>query len=167
MTAEANKPSENTTTRSDKPFGLKLLNGTIVFLSLVMVVYHFVYVRVLIQPPDLHANTHLGFGLVITFLIMIRKNPKFWPVKLAAVILSIICVLYIHIFYEDLLYRLSFNTDPDLIIGIVLIALCLIACYEAAGAVLPILAGIFILYAFFGHLLPEPFDTPVRPLIAF
>jgi len=150
---------EDGTTGPEDAFGSKLLNGTIVFLSLVMVAYHFIYVRVLIQPPNLHANTHLGFGLVITFLIMIRKNPKFWPIKLAAALLSIVCVVYVHITYRDLLYRLSFNTDADLLIGTILIILCLIACYEAAGAVLPVLAGIFILYAFWGHLLPEPFQA--------
>lgn len=155
----SDKSSDGPAVQSEHGFGMKLLNATIVFLSIVMVVYHFVYVRVLVQPPNLHANTHLGFGLVITFLIMIRKNPKFWPVKLTAVFLSILCIGYIHIFYEDLLYRLSFNTNADLLIGTILILLCLIACYEASGAVLPVLAVIFILYAFFGHLLPEPFQA--------
>ena len=139
--------------------GWKILNITIVILSLVMVVYHFVYVRVLIQSSVLHANTHLGFGLVITFLIMIRKNHSFWFLKLVMALLSVVCFLYVQIFYIDLAYRISFNTLPDLIIGIILIILCLIACKESAGLVLPIIAGIFILYAFFGYLLPGPLQA--------
>lgn len=159
MNASGSSAAPDVAAQSDKPRGLIILNSIIVFLSVVMVIYHFVYVRVLIQAPDLHANTHLGFGLVITYLIMIRKNPKLWLLKLGLAVLSIICILYIQIFYVDLLYRLSFNTTLDLIIGAVLIGLCLIACYEAAGAVLPIIAGIFILYAFFGHYLPGPLQA--------
>jgi hypothetical protein len=55
------------------------LNGTIVVLSIIMVLYHFVYVKVLIQPPDLHANTHLGFGLVLTYLLAV--SPTAVPVS--------------------------------------------------------------------------------------
>ena len=138
---------------------LKALNWVIVFLSLVMVVYHFVYVRVLILPPNLHANVHLGFGLVLTYLIMIRRNPKWWYLKLVLVLLSLVCILYIHFNYHGLLMRLSFNTAPDLFIGAMLVILCLIGCYQAAGPVLPALAIIFILYAFFGYLIPGPLQA--------
>jgi len=137
----------------------KALNVTIVVLSLAMVLYHFIYVRVLIQTSVLHANTHLAFGLVITFLIMIRNNHRFWWLKLIFALLSVVCFLYVQIFYLDLAYRISFNTKPDLVIGIILIILCLIACKESAGFVLPIIAGIFILYAFFGYLMPGPLQA--------
>ncbi|UCH08535.1 MAG: TRAP transporter fused permease subunit [Deltaproteobacteria bacterium] len=139
--------------------GWRILDVTIVILSLVMVVYHFVYVRVLVQDAVLHANTHLGFGLVITFLIMIRKNHRFWHLKLLLALLSVVCFLYVQFFYIDLAYRISFNTLPDLIIGIILIMVCLIACTESAGLVLPVIAGIFILYAFFGYVLPGPLQA--------
>jgi TRAP transporter 4TM/12TM fusion protein len=139
--------------------GWRILDVTIVILSLVMVVYHFVYVRVLVQDAVLHANTHLGFGLVITFLIMIRKNHRFWRLKLLLALLSVVCFLYVQFFYIDLAYRISFNTLPDLIIGIILIIVCLIACTESAGLVLPVIAGIFILYAFFGYVLPGPLQA--------
>ena len=139
--------------------GWRILDVTIVILSVVMVVYHFVYVRVLVQDAVLHANTHLGFGLVLTFLIMIRKNHKFWRLKLLLALLSVVCFLYVQFFYIDLAYRISFNTLPDLIIGIILIMVCLIACTESAGLVLPVIAGIFILYAFFGYVLPGPLQA--------
>jgi TRAP transporter 4TM/12TM fusion protein len=159
MHASSNSLAGEATIQSDKPIGERVLNWTILILSVIMVLYHFVYVRVLIQPPDLHANTHLGFGLVLTYLFMIRKNHSFWYLKLGMILLSLACILYVQFFYEDLLYRLSFNTTPDLIIGAILVVVCLIACYEAAGPVLPILAGVFILYAAFGYLLPGPFQA--------
>ena len=142
--------------------GEKILHRIIVILSVLGVLYHFVYVRVLIQAPDLHANTHLGFGLVMTFLLMIRKNRRFWPLKLLLVLLSLACVLYVQINYEDLLYRLSFNTTADLVVGATLVVICLIACWEAAGPVLPILAIVFILYAFFGYLIPGPLQVALQ-----
>lgn len=137
----------------------KILDGAILIFALAMVVYHFIYVRVLIQTSVLHANTHLGFGLVISFLIMIRQNHRFWAVKLLLALLAIACFAYVQFFYLDLVYRISFNTYPDLVIGIILIILCLIACHQAAGLVLPVMAGIFILYAFFGYLLPGPLQA--------
>jgi len=139
--------------------GWRILDVTIVILSLVMVVYHFVYVRVLVQSSVLHANTHLGFGLVISFLIMIRKNHRLWPLKLLLAFLSVVCFLYVQFFYIDLAYRISFNTLPDLVIGIILIMLCITACTASAGLVLPVIAGIFILYAFFGYVLPGPLQA--------
>jgi len=142
-----------------RPMGEKILHRIIVILSVLGVLYHFVYVRVLIQAPDLHANTHLGFGLVMTFLLMIRKSRRFWPLKLFLVLLSLACVLYVQINYEDLLYRLSFNTTADLVVGATLVVICLIACWEAAGPVLPILAIVFILYAFCGYLIPGPLQA--------
>lgn len=139
--------------------GWRILDVTIVILSLMMVVYHFVYVRVLVQSSVLHANTHLGFGLVISFLIMIRKNHRLWPLKLLLAFLSVVCFLYVQFFYIDLAYRISFNTLPDLVIGIILIMLCITACTASAGLVLPVIAGIFILYAFFGYVLPGPLQA--------
>ncbi|MBW1723233.1 MAG: TRAP transporter fused permease subunit [Deltaproteobacteria bacterium] len=159
MNAPSRNPAGEAAKDNEISTGKKILNRSILIISLVMVVYHFVYVRVLIQAPDLHANTHLGFGLVLTYLFMIRKNPRFWALKLGMALLSLVCILYVQIFYEDLLYRLSFNTKPDLVIGAILIILCLVACYEAAGPVLPILAAVFILYAAFGYVLPGPIQA--------
>ena len=137
----------------------QVLDVVIAVLALVMVLYHFIYVRVLIQSSVLHANTHLGFGLVICFLVMIRQNHKFWQLKLALAVLSIVCIGYVQYFYIDLAYRISNNTYPDLTIGIILIILCIIGCYRVAGLVLPIITGVFILYAFFGYLIPGPLQA--------
>jgi TRAP transporter 4TM/12TM fusion protein len=159
MDGSSNSSTGDPVIQHPKPVAERFLNWTIVILSVIMVLYHFLYVRVLIQPPDLHANTHLGFGLVLTYLFMIRKKHRFWYLKLGMVLLSLLCILYVEFFYDDLLYRLSFNTGPDLVVGAVLVVICLIACYEAAGPVLPILAAIFIFYAFFGYLLPGPLQA--------
>jgi TRAP transporter 4TM/12TM fusion protein len=75
------------------------------------------------------------------------------------VLLSLVCILYVQFNYTALLYRLSFNTKPDLVIGALLIVLCLVACYEAAGPVLAIIAAGFIVYAAFGYQLPGPIQA--------
>jgi TRAP transporter 4TM/12TM fusion protein len=159
MTTRDGNQLETEALAAGRPMGERILHWTIVVLSVVGVIYHFVYVRVLIQPPDLHANTHLGFGLVMTFLLMMRKSRRLWSLKLLMVLLSLVCVLYVQFNYEDLLYRLSFNNTPDLIVGATLVLICLIACWEAAGPVLPILAVLFILYAVFGYLIPGPLQA--------
>ena len=145
----------------ERPFSWwKILDVAIVILSILMVLYQVIYVYYPMQSVVLLENTHLAFGLVITFLVMLRKNHKFWPLKLTFVFLSLICVLYVQIFYSsELAYRISFNTNTDLVIGIILIILSLIACKGAVGWTLPILSVIFILYAFWGHLLSGPFQA--------
>ena len=158
MDDQSATPAEKKTNPGARPQWLSL-EAVITVLSIVMVIYHFVYVRILIQTSVLHANTHLGFGLVLTYLIMIRESRRFRFLKLAAIVLSLACFLYIQIFYDELIYRISFNTTPDLIVGIVLAILCLVACYKVAGLVLPLIATIFILYAFFGHYIPGPLQA--------
>lgn len=137
----------------------KVLDGVILVLALVMVLYHFLYCQLILQSSVTHANTHLGFGLVICFLVMMREKHKLWPLMLPLVLLAIISVGYVQYFYLDLAYRISFNTYLDLAIGIILIILSIIACKHASGLVLPVLAGLFILYAFFGYLIPGIFRS--------
>lgn len=143
----------------DRSTGWKVLDSTILFVSLLMVAYQFLYVPILIQSPLLHANTHLGFGLFLTFLIMIRKNHRFWQIKLLLAILSLICVSYVHYFYMDLMYRISDNTNADLVIAVILLIVCMIACYEASGMILPIICSFFVAYAFWGYLIPGPLQA--------
>ncbi len=139
---------------------IQRLDAFITVIAVIMTIYQFSYVIESWQDPIKHANTHLGFAMLIIFLGLIVKNKKFWPLNVAMAILALGCVLYIQYYYDDLVMRVASNTTPDIIVGLILAVLVIIASYQAAGWVLPILVTVFILYAFLGYLIPGTMQAP-------
>lgn len=105
---------------------------------------------------------HLIFGLVLIFLIYpIKKNAtkrNIWLENVPFVILSVITIGYLFINYHYLtrvrLEAVSPVTTIDKLFGVILILLLLEAARRAIGFILPLIASIFILYAFFGQYIP-------------
>jgi TRAP transporter 4TM/12TM fusion protein len=137
----------------------KVLDIAVMVTGLAMALYHMVYSLYLVQDSIPHLNTHLGFSLVLVFLMKGKKDKRPLPLIALWVILTLICILYVHVLYDDLDLRAMFNTPLDLAIGIVLIIVSLEATRQVFGIVLPVLALVAMAYAFAGHLLPEPFHT--------
>jgi TRAP transporter 4TM/12TM fusion protein len=140
----------------------KVLDVTIIVISVLMVIYHLINTQHQLFQPLAHANIHLLFAFTITFLAVLRKNRKHWPLILVLVLLGLTSTGYVGIFFEDLISRSLFNTTLDLVIGIILIVLCLEATRRSFGLLLPVLTILIILYCFFGYLLPGIFKvTPM------
>ncbi len=137
------------------------VNTVIVAIALAMALYHLVSTQVLIQETIDHYTTHLGFALVLVFLIAINTSrSKPWRIFSAVlVLLSLLTTGYIWLFSEELQLHTWFSTTPDLIIGAILILLVLEATRQSFGWIIPLLAIIVVIYPFFGSLLPEPFHT--------
>lgn len=136
------------------------LNITVTAVGVAMVIYHLVYSQTYLQGVSGHQIFHLGFALILVFLMSIQNSFKHYPLKLAAVLLSAGCFIYLRISYERLeLYGMYQATNLDLAAGIVLILLCLEATRQRFGLVLPALALLCIAYTFFGHYLPGPLKT--------
>ncbi len=132
----------------------KVLNVVIVVVAVFMVLYQLINTQHMLLEPLKHSNMHLLLAFVITFLVALRNTRKRWPLMLLLALLGIASTGYIGLFFDDLKARSLFNTPLDLAIGITLIILCLEATRRAFGIVLPAITGIFILYSFFGYLLP-------------
>lgn len=143
----------------DAPKSEKMLDIAIVATGLAMAIYHMVYALYLVQDAIPHLNTHLGFSLVLVFLVRGKKTKKPMPLIALWILLTLASVLYVHVFFDDLDLRAMFNTPLDLAVGIVLIIVSLEATRQVFGIILPILALVAIAYAFTGHLLPGPFHT--------
>ena len=97
----------------------------------------------------------LMFGLVIVFL----KNPlgdSKWAVAADTVLigLSIFCCMYVVISYKDLLYRSGQALPYEWIIGVILVLLLFEGCRRTIGIVMPVIAVISLLYAFYGRSMP-------------
>ena len=125
-----------------------------------MVIYHLVYSQTYLQGVREHQIFHLGFALILVFLMSMQNNYKYWPLKLAAVLLSTGCFIYLSVSYERLeLYGMYQATNLDLAAGIVLILLCLEATRQRFGPVLPALALLCIAYTFVGRYIPGALRT--------
>ncbi len=132
----------------------------IAVVGIVMITYHMTSTQYVLVSTLEHQNIHLAFALTLVFLVALRGSRKRWrPLLLTFLLLSLVATGYIHLFFNDLLYRMSFPTVPDVIIGTILIILVLEATRRAFGIILPLLALVFLLYAFFGYLLPPPLFT--------
>lgn len=136
----------------------RILDISIMVTGLTMVIYQMSAVHILLLGPIQHQATHLGFALALVFLLRFRKTQK--TLMLALAFLSLVPTVYVIVLYYDLEMRSLANTPIDLVIGVVLILVCLIATKVEFGWVLPILAITFALYAFLGFYIPSgPFHT--------
>jgi len=131
----------------------------VVILGLAMALYHLASTQVLLQAAKAHFNTHLGFCLLVLFLdLFARTKDKFrrlWPLVLA--LLALISTGYVQLFWPELEDRAYFNTNLDLVIGVVLVFLVLEATRKDFGLVLPVITLLIVLYPFVGRSFPEPF----------
>jgi TRAP-type uncharacterized transport system fused permease subunit len=136
------------------------LNIAISTVGVAMVIYHLVYSQTYLQGVSEHQIFHIGFALVLVFLMSMQNSYKRWPLKLAAVLFSAGCFIYLRLSYERLeLYGMYQATNLDLAAGIVLILLCLEATRQRFGPVLPGLALLCIAYTVAGHYLPGALKT--------
>jgi TRAP transporter 4TM/12TM fusion protein len=131
----------------------------VVILGLAMALYHLISTQVLLQAAKAHFNTHLGFCLVLLFVGEFAANRdkfrRLWPLILA--LLALISTGYVQLFWPELEDRAYFNTNLDLVIGVILIFLVLEATRRDFGLVLPVITLLIVLYPFVGRSFPEPF----------
>ncbi|GAB6174122.1 TRAP transporter permease [Paradesulfitobacterium aromaticivorans] len=109
-------------------------------------------------PPTLQRAPHLGFALVLVFLLyplkrQDRSNKIRWYDYLLA-LLSALVASYHVIFYEPLTMRAGAYTHLDLVVSVLGVLLVLEAVRRVVGWVLLSLAIIFLLYGHFGYLVP-------------
>ncbi|MBL6453797.1 TRAP transporter fused permease subunit [Belnapia sp. T6] len=117
-----------------------------------------------IVPTTTLRFVHVGFAMALGFLLFPaarRFRHRFMPWDLALIALSLGVTWYLlyggdMIGTEPLIDRYVFPEGWDLIIGWVLILLVLEVTRRSTGWVMPVMSGLFMLYAFFGNLLPAP-----------
>ena len=116
---------------------------------------------------------HLAFAFTLCFLlypsIKSKRNQKIQLIDFVFVFLGLLTTLYLVIGYEGLVHRqglmstvtiLSFTIPYEIIIGSTGIILLLEATRRVVGLPLVIIAVIFILYSFFGRILPDLIAHP-------
>lgn len=111
-------------------------------------------------PALQHRAIHLSFALVLVFFLYpaTRKDQHKVPWwDWLCILGSVVIGAYIVINYMELVYRQGNPNTADLIMSAIAILLCLEASRRTMGWTLSLVAGVFLLYAFFGQYLPGDF----------
>jgi TRAP transporter 4TM/12TM fusion protein len=131
--------------------------------AIAMALYQLLYTQTLIQSPDGHLITHLGFAFVVVFLSLMLKDPsrKRWSLIVVLLLLSLGITAYLMIELEEILeYRTSIPATSDLIVGTLLIVILLVAGWLVFGKTFTIVSLVAIVYLVVGRYLPPPFTVP-------
>lgn len=122
--------------------------------AIVMSVYHLVSVVRPIFSAEQHQNIHLGFALVLAYLMSLQKakTPIEKIVDVILLALSVFSVSYIHVNYMRLVTKVGLLNTPDFIVGIILLFVTLDATRRTFGKILPIITVISLLYLKYGYI---------------
>jgi len=131
-----------------------IITGLAVLMSLFAI-----YTCIVPVTTQILRATHVAFLLVLSFLYypMARKfRGKITAVDLILVLLSIACIGYMLIDFDEFIYRAVTPEPWDKIFGVVFILLVLEATRRSSGWVMPVTSILFLLYAHYGQFLPAP-----------
>jgi TRAP transporter 4TM/12TM fusion protein len=102
---------------------------------------------------------HVAFLLTLSFLyypFAKKYKGKITFIDLFFALLSIACLVYMFLDFEEFIYRAVTPDIWDKILGVIFIFLILEATRRSSGWIMPMTCIIFLLYAYIGPLLPEP-----------
>lgn len=128
-------------------------------IGIAMSLFHIYFLAVKPITPWLLYTAHLGFGIVLTFLLYpgARKSSKnsIHIIDLILIVAGISASIYIAVEMEGLIYRIGISpTMWDIAASLTIILLVLEMTRRTTGMILPSIAAIFLLYARFGNYIP-------------
>jgi TRAP transporter 4TM/12TM fusion protein len=126
--------------------------------ALAMSLFH-LYAAWSIVPTTTLRFAHVGFTMVLGFLlypVARRYRDRVMPWDLALIAAGLYVSWYLIAGGDDLQDRIIFPEPMDIVVGWMLIALVLEVARRATGPIMPVVAIAFLLYAFFGNHLPDP-----------
>ena len=102
---------------------------------------------------------HVAFVLVLSFLLFplsarFRDRIRWWDI--AAGVIAAAILLYAIEGGEDFTDRATMPTHLDVVLGVIFIVLLLEATRRTTGWIVPVVAFMFMAYAYFGPYLPPP-----------
>jgi TRAP transporter 4TM/12TM fusion protein len=139
------------------PSGLRSAVGKWVAVSFsVFVIYSMATLRV---QELIQLSVFLGFAMALAFIRYPLHSGKpdskvFFVIDLSLAALSFSLGIYIWIDYWDFIFRVGIPTNLDILFSILAVILVLEATRRTVGVSLLVIALVFLLYTFFGHLLP-------------
>jgi TRAP transporter 4TM/12TM fusion protein len=137
-----------------------LLGHATVAVALAMSLFH-LWAAWDIVPTTTLRFVHVGFALVLGFALFPvgrRWRHRLMPWDMALIAAGIYVIWYLIAGGDELQDRYVFPEPMDLVVGWMLIALVLEVTRRATGPVMPAVALAFLLYGFWGNLLPAPWQ---------
>ncbi len=140
----------------------KVLSRLVTGVALLMIAYHVLIVWYPLFGELMNQNTHLGFCLVLLFLHWARgaRGQAGRAACLAGAGLGLILVIYMALNYERLDMEAGFPEPRDVLVGVGLIFIVLLATWRSFGATFPVLVLLAMAYAFWGQYLPGVMRHP-------
>jgi TRAP-type uncharacterized transport system fused permease subunit len=135
-----------------------LLAVLVTTVAVVMSLFHMYTAYAIVRPEHLRA-IHVAFVLFLSFLIFpvakrFRHRVMWWDWLLA--IAGVATTVYLIAGGDDFFDRSILPDDWDIVFGVTLVLLILEAMRRTTGWILPFVTTCFLLYAFFGEILPAP-----------
>lgn len=137
-----------------KPSGI--IGGTISIIALALGLFHIYTGGVRPFVAYEQRTIHLAFILMLVFLLRPFKKSK--GVSWGDICLSVVAAMagsYLYLESDEIIARIGISTNLDIIVGAVLALLVLEATRRVLGLALPVIAGFFLLYGYFGYLAPR------------
>src|SRR6266498_2677903 len=130
----------------------------VTFVAVAMSLYH-LYAAYAIIPAHILRATHVGFVLLLLFLLFPAAERFQARIHWSDVVLSalgVATIAYLLIDFDEFIDRAVTPTRWDVFFGVALIALLLEAVRRTSGLILASVVAAFIAYAFAGPYLPAP-----------
>ena len=126
--------------------------------AVVMSLFHMYTAYAIVRPEHLRA-IHVAFVLFLSFLIFpvakrFRHRVMWWDWLLA--LAGVATTVYLIAGGDEFFDRSILPNDWDIVFGVALALLILEAMRRTTGWILPFVTSCFLLYAFFGEILPAP-----------
>lgn len=143
---------------ADKSFK-SILDKAIILVSLLLALFHLYSASIGVMPSFQQTAIHWGF---VGAYIILTKPLKF---KGGIIIDLVLIALNTFISYYQIKLQYQFiltagiYTQTDIWISILAIVVVTLIAYRSIGSILPIIAGIFLLYSLYGYMLPGGLKT--------
>lgn len=139
----------------------KQIDTIIFILALCMGVIHVVYANYIFMSLEIYRTMHLCFALAIGIALVMKLTSKRGVriINLGLIALVAFCFLYIYINVDAIRLRQWMNTDLDLIVGAILMAMAFYTTIKHFGWVLPVLTLLVVIYPMFGKYMPGALQT--------
>ncbi|WP_299359521.1 TRAP transporter permease [uncultured Paracoccus sp.] len=113
-------------------------------------------------PSQVVRAVHVGFLMLLTFPLLALARRRSGAVQAMAWVLAaagVAVAVYQWVEYAPLIIRAGSPTGTDLVMGVLALITVFAAAWTMMGPALPIIAGIFLAYCFFGQYAPGLLQT--------
>lgn len=144
-------------TLEKKSGGTRTLNALFLIISICFVMFHMYTALFGAFPGVIQKGIHLGFVLALFFLGEMMVKDASLPRKLFSLVMLVGGILgagYFVVIDDNMQDRLGLIITPDIVFGLILIAVIFVAAQRCVGNAMVIVTLMFIAYGFLGPIFP-------------